>query len=120
MQQDQHQQRHQARHQHAQRQVDEPEAERDVDIRCLHITIVDAEDEDQHDLGDEQQAEEERQAAQGLLAALLQRQVVDLIDRPAEPVNAGSAMMPTRIESSRRSAPELVQDLAPRTIFDTA
>src|SRR6185503_12282245 len=44
----------------------------------------DAEYEDEHHLGNEQQAEEEREPAQGILAALLERGVVDLIDRGTE------------------------------------
>ena len=78
------QQRHQAGHQHAQRQVDEAEMQRRPDIGRLDVAVVDAEDEDQHHFGDEQQAEEEREAAQRFLPALLERRVVDLIDAAAE------------------------------------
>ena len=56
------------------------------DVGGLDVAVVDAEHQDQPDLGDEQQAEEEREAAQRLLAALLERLVIDLIDRGAERV----------------------------------
>ena len=51
------------------------------DIGRLHVAVVDAEHQHQRDLGDEQQAEEEREPAQRILAALLERRVVDLIDQ---------------------------------------
>ena len=77
-------QRHEARHQHAQRQVDEAELPGRPDIGRLHVAVVDAEHQDQRDLGDEQQAEEEREAAQRVLPAPLERLVVDLVDQRAE------------------------------------
>ena len=52
-----------------------------ADIGGFDVAVVDAEHQDQRHFGDEQQAEEERQAAQRFLAALFERQVVDLIDR---------------------------------------
>jgi hypothetical protein len=55
-----------------------------ADIRRLDQPIVHAEHQHERDLGDEQQAEEECQAAQGLVAAPLERDVVHLIDRRAE------------------------------------
>ena len=54
------------------------------DVGGLHVAIVDAEHEDQHHFGDEQQAEEEREPAQRILSAFLERLVIDLIDRGAE------------------------------------
>ena len=63
------------------RQVDEREAQGGPDVRCLDVAVVDAEHEDQADLGDEQDAEEEREPAQRLAAALLERDVIDLIER---------------------------------------
>ena len=73
-----------ARHQHAQRQVDEAEAQRRPDIARLDITVVDAEHDDQHHFGDEQQAEEKSEPAERFPPAPLKRGVVDLIDRGAE------------------------------------
>jgi hypothetical protein len=86
LQQADHQQRNHAGHDHAERQVHEAVVPRVFDVGGLHVTIVDAEYEDQHHLGDEQQAEEESKPAQSVLAALLERGVVDLIDRRAERV----------------------------------
>ena len=48
--------------------------------------VIDAEDEDQRDLGDEQNAEEEGEAAERLLAAALEGLVIDPIDRRAQQV----------------------------------
>ncbi len=79
-----HHERDDARHQHAQRKIDEAEAPARPDIGRLDVAVVDAEHEDQHHLGDEQQAEEEGEPAQRFLAALLERLVVDLIDAGAE------------------------------------
>ena len=73
-----------AGHQHAQRQVDIAEAQGRPDVARLDVAVVDAEHQDQHHFGDEQHAEEEREAAQRILAALLERQVIDLIDHGAE------------------------------------
>src|SRR5205807_5643060 len=81
-----HQQRDEARDQHAQRQVDEGEAQRRPDVDRLDVAVIDAEHQDETDLGDEQQAEEERQPAQRFLAAPLERGVIDLIDRAAQHV----------------------------------
>ena len=80
----QHQHRDDERHQHAQRQIEKAEAQGGVDIARLHVAIVDAEDQDQRHFGDEQQTEEEGEPAQRLLSALLERQVIDLIDQRAE------------------------------------
>src|SRR6201999_598413 len=77
-------QRHEARYQHAQRQIDEADMDAWADIGSLDIAIIDAEGEDQPDLGDEQKTEEEGQAAQRFLSAFLERQVIDLIDDRAE------------------------------------
>ena len=74
--------RHQARHQHAQRQVDDAEVPARADIGCLDVAVVDAEHHHQRDFGDEQQAEEECEAAQRVLPALLER-LRNRPDRPA-------------------------------------
>ena len=84
LQHDQHDEREHAGNQHAIGQVDEAEAQRRADIAGIDVAVVDAEHQDQPDLGDEQDAEEEREAAQRLLSALLERQVVDLVDGRAE------------------------------------
>ena len=55
-----------------------------ADIGRVDGAVVDAEHQVQPDLGDEQQAEEEGEAAQRFLAAFLERLVVDLIDEHAE------------------------------------
>ena len=75
-----------ARHQHAERQIDAAEMEARADIDGVDETVIDAEDQDESDLGDEQDAEEEGEAAQRLVAAPLEGQVIDLIDRGAEQV----------------------------------
>ncbi len=75
------QERDDARHQHAQREIDEADAPGGADVGGVHVAVVDAEHQDQHHLGDEQQAEEEGEAAQRLLAALLEREVEHLVDR---------------------------------------
>jgi len=85
----QHQQRHQARHQHAQRQVDHADVPTCLDVARLDVAIVDPEHEDQRHLGDEQDAEEEGEAAQRILAVLLERQVVDLVDRGTQQIEGG-------------------------------
>src|SRR5262249_28375627 len=79
-----HHQRPHAGNQHAQRKIDEAEAQRLVDIKGVDVAVVDAEHHDQHDLGHEQQAEKEGEPAQRLLSALLERLVVDLVDRGPE------------------------------------
>jgi hypothetical protein len=61
-----------------------------TDIPRLDVTVVDAEIEDQADLGDEQEAEEEGEAAQRFLAAFLERDIVDLVDGGAERVERRS------------------------------
>ena len=61
-----------------------------TDIPRFDVAVVDAEIEDQADLGDEQEAEEEGEAAQRFLAALLERDVVDLVDGGAERVERRS------------------------------
>ena len=63
-----------------------PKAQGAVDIVRLHVTVIDAEHENQQHLGDEEQAEEERESAQRFLSALLERHVIDLIDGGAERV----------------------------------
>ena len=55
-----------------------------ADIGGLDEAVIDAEDQDQRHLGDEQQAEEEGEAAQPFLAAPLERAVIDLIDQRAQ------------------------------------
>ena len=60
--------RDQAGHQHAQRQVDHADVQARPDIGRFDIAVVDAEHEDERHLGDEQEAEEEREPAQRLLA----------------------------------------------------
>src|SRR6476620_7635955 len=61
-----------------------------TDIRCFDATPLHAEIEDQADLGDEQEAEEEGEAAQRFLAALFERDIVDLVDGGAERVERRS------------------------------
>ena len=78
--------RGEARHQHAQRKIHHAEAPSRPDIPRLDIAVVDAEDENEHHLGDEQEAEEEREAAQRFLPVLLERLVVDLVDAGAEQI----------------------------------
>ena len=60
------------------------EAQGAVDIVRLHVTVIDAEHENEQHLGDEEQAEEEGEAAQRFLSALFERDVIDLIDGGAE------------------------------------
>ena len=79
-------QRHHARHQDAQRNVEVAEMPGRADIARLDVAVVDAEIEHQQHFGDEQKAEEEGEAAQRFLAALLERDVIDLIDPGAERV----------------------------------
>ena len=89
-----HRHRDQERHQQPQRQVEQAEMQAGPDIGRLHRPVVDAEDQHQRDLGDEQQAEEERQAAQRLVVAPLEGDVVDLIDRHAEQVEGRQQRSP--------------------------
>ena len=56
------------------------------DVGGVHVAVVHAEHQDQHHLGDEQEAEEEGEPAQRLLAALLERQVEHLIDRLSQQI----------------------------------
>jgi hypothetical protein len=81
-----HQQGEHTGYQHAQGKIDDADSPARPDIRCLHIPVVDAKHQNQADFGDEQQAEKEGKAAQGLLSASLERKVVDLIDRHAQQV----------------------------------
>jgi hypothetical protein len=80
----QHQQRDQKRDQHAQRQIDKAEMQARTDIGCLDKSIIDAEDQDQGDLADEQQAEEEGETLNRFFAALLESIVVDLVRAHAD------------------------------------
>ncbi len=75
-----------AGHQHAQGEIDITEVQARPDVARLDITIVDAEDEDEHHLGHEQQAEKKGEAAQKFLAPLFKRQVIDLVDKSAEQI----------------------------------
>jgi hypothetical protein len=52
----------------------------------VHVAVIHAEHQDQHHLGDEEQAEEEGEAAQRLLAPLLEREIEHLIDRLAQQI----------------------------------
>src|SRR5207248_3237009 len=79
-------QRGETRHQHAQRKVHDAEVPARPDIEGLDVAVIDAEDQDQHHLGDEEQAEKERETAQRLLSAPLERLVIDLIDAGTEQV----------------------------------
>ena len=81
-----HHQRDQAGHQQPQRQIDDAEMQAWPDIGRLDQPIVHAEHQHERDLGDEQQAEEEREAAQRFVAAPLEGDVVHLIDRRAEQI----------------------------------
>ncbi len=55
-----------------------------ADIARLDKAVVDAEDQDQRDLADKQQAEEEGQTLDRLVAAPLEGVIVELVDRHAE------------------------------------
>jgi hypothetical protein len=55
-----------------------------ADVARLDVTIVDAKDENQKHLSDEQQAEKKGEPAQGFLSTLFKREVVNLIDESAE------------------------------------
>ena len=57
-----------------------------ADIGSLDVAIVDAEIEYERDFGDEQKTEEEGEPAQRFLAALLKRNIVDLINSSSERV----------------------------------
>ena len=81
-----HHQCDQAGHQQPQRQIDDAEMQAWPDIRRLDQPIVHAEHQHERDLGDEQQAEEEREAAQRFVAASFEGDVVHLIDRRAEQI----------------------------------
>src|SRR5262245_1830320 len=56
------------------------------DIARLDVAIIDAENEDEHDLCHKQQPEKEGETAQRFLAALFKRQVIDLVNERAEHV----------------------------------
>src|SRR5262249_57357825 len=75
-----------ARIHHAKWKIHHAEAPARPDIGCFDVAVVDAENENEHHLGHEQQAEEERQAAQRFLPAPLERLVIDLIDAGAEEI----------------------------------
>jgi hypothetical protein len=60
-----------------------------LDIARLDVAVIDPEHQDQAHLGDEQDAEEEGNAAQRILPALLERQVVDLVDHGAQRIEGG-------------------------------
>src|SRR5262249_55818580 len=75
-----------ARHQHPQWKVDHADAPARPDISCFDIAVVDAKHQNEHHLGDEEQAEEERQAAQRLLPAPPKGFGVDMIDAGAEKI----------------------------------
>ena len=55
-----------------------------ADIGRLDKAVIDAEDQDQRDLGDEQQPEKEGEALDRLLAARFERIVIELVDRHAD------------------------------------
>ena len=65
-------------------QLDGAERERLVDIGRADVAIIDPEQESERDFDDEQEPEEERQAAQPLLAASLERYVIHLVRERAE------------------------------------
>ena len=67
-----HRDRRHAGNQHAQRQIDDTEMPAVLDVGRLDVAVVDAEHEDQRHLRDEQDAEEEREAAQRIMPALLE------------------------------------------------
>jgi hypothetical protein len=66
--------------------VDRAEVQGWADIGRFDVAVIDAEIEDQRDFGDEQKAEEEGEAAQRFLAALLERLIIDLVNAGAEHV----------------------------------
>ncbi len=79
----QHDQRAGERHSHAQGQIDDTEMQCGGHVRRVDISEIDAEAMISED---EDQAEEERQAAHGLVAAALEGIVVELIERDTEPI----------------------------------
>src|SRR5262249_18646263 len=76
-----------AQNQHEGKKVHHPGAPARSDKKGFDVAVVDAEDEDQHNIGDEQQAEEEGEAAQRLLPASLARLVVELGAGDAEKIS---------------------------------
>ena len=79
-----HCQRDQERHEHPERYGNIAEMDARPDIARRHRSVVDTEAENERDFADEQQAEEKSDAAEALLAAPLERPVIDLVDRGAE------------------------------------
>src|SRR6185437_16788122 len=78
------------------------------DIARLDEAVIDAEAEDQRHLGDEENAEEEGEAAQAFLAAPLEGEEINLINRGAEDEEGGGHQQrrEDRIESKA-----LVEDI---------
>ena len=60
-----------------------------ADIGGFDVTVVDAEIEDERDLGDEQESEEKGESTQRFLPTSLKGRVIDLIDASAERVERG-------------------------------
>src|SRR6516164_7681880 len=79
-----HQQRDKTRDQHAQWQVDHAEMQGRTDIGRFDKAVVDAKDQDQGHFAYKQQAKEESEALNRLLAALLEGVEIDLVHRHAD------------------------------------
>ena len=60
--------------------VDEADLPVHADVGRRHQPVVDAVDQDEHDLDDEHEAEEEREPAQRFLPGALEARVVDAVD----------------------------------------
>ncbi len=80
---------HEAGDEQPEGQIDVANMQAGADIAGLDQAVVHAEDEDEHDLGDEEQAEEECEAAQALIAAAFEGQVIDLVDEGAQHIEGG-------------------------------
>src|SRR5207237_925479 len=66
------------------RQIHDADMQGYANVGSLDVTKIDAEHQDQADLGDEKNAEEEGETAQRISATPFERQVIDLIDERAE------------------------------------
>src|SRR5262245_9842395 len=73
-----------ARHQHAQGEVDIAEMQARPDITCFDVPVIDAENQNEHNLGYKQQSEKESETAQRFLAPFFKGHVIDLVNEGAE------------------------------------
>src|SRR5258706_15144287 len=74
---DDHDHGHEERHDQAHREIDLARSPSHVAVARVHHPVVHAEDEDERDLGDEEDAEEERETAQRFLSAALEAQIIN-------------------------------------------